>query len=344
MFSLSKKLLFSILLCLSGSLLANGLPLPNAIYSIDDLIREFRSPLKTKVEELKKNYRFRSSNNFVEYTSNEKVNCLFQNWDAESVLTKIEYFFRKEGKEALDVLRYSGCGDQLSLVERFVRVGENQSALSFQDFSNGNLSFELKKEWERYYYQLQNNLGENLFTLNARWVTPAKNHALYVLNIRDQEFLLINIQYLPEETRATYTFRGFNVAYQYLPYFNMNVNQNHSGFSFKVIVKKEAPNNPFFLSSQDILLSQNSFVSYFNYWAVTNGLENVKKFVDFHLYWFPPTEFVSSGGQSQRLINELRLNLNRILNNNNLNLVEVYLRNLIQSVETGLIIDRRPAE
>lgn len=323
---------------------SNGIALPQALYSINDLVSEFRSPLKTKVEDLKKNYRFRSSNNFVEYTSHEPVNCLFQNWDPDSTLTKIEYFFRKQGKEAIDVLRYNGCGEQLSLIERFVRVGDNQTALSFSEFSTGSLNFELKKDWERYFYQIQNNLGENLFSLNARWVTAAKNHALYVFSIRDQEFLLINYQYLPEETRVTYTFRGYNVAYQYLPWFNLNLTQNHNGFSFKVVVKKDAPQNPFFLSSQDLLLSQNSFLSYFSFYAIKNGLENVKRFVDFHLYWFPPTEFLNTGGQSQRFINELRLNLNRILNNNNLNLVEVYLRNLIQSVEQGQVIDRRPIE
>ena len=91
-------------------------------------------------------------------------------------------------------------------------------------------------------------------------------------------------------------------------------------------------------------MSQNTFLQFFSFWAVRNGLANVKSFVDFHMYWFPPTELVSTGGQSQRLINELRLNLNRILNNTNINLVEVYLRKLIEAVETGLIQDRRPPE
>lgn len=346
MFSLSKILsIFLLLIFFQGAIQAsNGIPIPSALYSIDDLVGQFRNPLKTKIEDLKKNYRYRSTSNVILYSSHEQVNCLFQNWDADSTLTKLEYFFRNQGREALDVLRYNGCGDQLSLVERFIRVGDDQQALSFNEFSNANLSFTLRKEWDRFYYQLQNNLGENLISLAARWVNEAKNHAYYSFSIRDQEFLIVNYQYLPNETRVTYTFRGFHINYQYLPWFNMNLSQNHNGFSFKVIVKSEAPETPFFLSSQDTQLSQNTFLQYFSYWANTNGFDNVKKFVDFHLYWFPPTEFLNTGGQSQRLINELRLNLNRILNNNNLNLVEVYLRNLIQSVEQGLILDRRPLE
>jgi len=347
MFSSIKKLLFSLYWLMSWTIYAQTpkyVPLPSSLYSINDLVSEFRSPLKTKIEDLKKNYRFRSSNNFVEYSSNEDINCLFRVWEKNSILTKIEYFHRREGNEAIDVLRYSGCGDQLSLIERVVRVGKNQKPLTFQEFSNANLDFELNKSLDRYYYQLQNNFGQTLFSLNGRWLNEEKTHSLFVFKIREQEFLVINYHFLPEQSRVTYTFKGYSVSYQNLPYFNLNVTQNHDGFSFKVIVKKSQPNTPFYLSSRDTLLGQNPFLNYFSIWAIKNGLENVKKFVDFHLFWFPPTDLLSAGGQSRRLINELRLNLNRVLNNNNINLVELYLRNLIQSVEKGLIIDRRPRE
>lgn len=343
MYSLNKFLFLSIsFLSLSAS--GTDLALPQALYSIDDLVSEFRSPLKTKVEDLKKNYRARTSNNLVEYTSHEKVNCLFVEWEPDSILTRIEYYFRVNGNEGLDVLRYSGCGDNLNLVEKFLRIGVNHQPLSFDEFSRGQLSFELKKEWERYFYQIQNSKGENLFTLSGRWLNANKNSSLYTFSVRDQEFLNVRYLYLPEETRVTYTFIGFDIVYHYAPYFKKAEKNDHNTFSFNVLVKKSEPMNPLFLSSQDTLLSQNTFLQYFSYWAINNGLGIVKSFVDFHLYWFPPTEFVNTGGQSQRFINELRLNLNRILNNTNVNLVEVYLRKLIEAVENGLISDRRPPE
>ncbi len=343
MYSLNRLLLIIVIFA-NVSSFANGLPLPAALYTIDDLVSEFRSPLKTKIEDLKKNYRARTSNNLVEYSSHEKVNCLFRDWEADSVLTRIEYFFRAKGKEGLDVFRYHGCGETLNLVERFLRVGPNQTALSFNEFSRAKLSFKLKKEWERYFYQLQNDKGENLFTLSGRWLNEAKNSALYSFSIRDQEFLSVHYQFLPEETRVTYTFKGYDYKYNYAPYFNSAETINHNTFSFKVLIKKSAPNNPMYLSSRETLLSQNTFVQYFSFWAITRGLGFVKTFVNFHLYWFPPTEFVNTGGQTQRFINELRLNLNRILNSTNINLVEVYFRKLIEAVENGLITDRRPIE
>lgn len=323
---------------------ANTLPVPSALYTIDDLVGEFRRPLQTKVEDLRKNYRSQTTNNLVEYTSNKTVNCLFREWEPGAVLTRLEYIFRKEGEQALDVIRYKGCGADLTLVEKFLRVDPNATRLGFGQFSRGQLSFELKKEWSRYNYTLENQKGEVLFSLAGRWLDQAKTSSLYSFSIRNQEFLIVRYTKTSEETRVTYTFKGFDISYSYPPFYKNSVSQEHNQFTFKVLVKKSRPEAPIFLSSFDNQLSQNTFLSYFFYWAIRNGLNHVKGFVDFHLYWFPPTEVVSSGGLSQRLINELRLALNRILNNTNLNLVEVYVRNLIKSVEDGLIIDRRPQE
>lgn len=327
-----------------GTLQASDLVVPDALYTIDDLVGEFRRPLQTKVEDLKKNYRSQTTNNLVEYSSNTNVNCLFREWEPGAVLTRLEYVFRKEGDQALDVIRYKGCGEDTALVEKFLRFDPNALPLTFGQFSRAHLKFELQKEWSRYNYILENKKGEELFSLSGRWLDASKTSSLYSFNMRGQEFLIVRYTKTSEETRITYTFKGFDISYSYPPYFKQTASQEHNQFTFKVLVKKERPDSPIYLSSFDSQLSQNSFLSYFSYWAIKNGLSNVKKFVDFHLYWFPPTEVVSSGGLSQRLINELRLALNRILNNTNLNLVEVYLRNLIKSVEDGLIVDRRPQE
>lgn|GEM_PF-687927 len=347
---MNKSLLPSLIFLIIGMSLSQAsaygatLQLPQALYSIDDLVAEFRNPLRLKAEDLKKNYRAKSSNNVIVYDSHEPVTCSFQTIPANTILAKVEYFYREVEKEGLSVLRYFGCNEELSLVERFLRVGGEGGPLNFREFTEGKLSFELKKSEERYHYELQNKLGENLFSLSARWLTPSRDSSLYSFSMRGQEFLRVRTSKTASELRVYYTFESFNVAYQYLPYFKSNVSQNHDGFTFKVLVKEESPNIPLYLSSMDTLLSQNTFIQFFSYWAIKNGLAYVKQFVDFHLYWFPPTEFVNSGGQSQRLVNELRLNLNRILNNTNLNLVEVYLRNLIQSVEAGQVTDRRPVE
>lgn len=345
MFSLNRKtliLLGAVLFLVRAK--ASAFDLPQALYSINDLVREFRAPLQTKVEDLRKNYRAQTTNNLVEYTSHEQVNCLFREWGPGAILTRLEYFFRKNGDEALDLIRYSGCGDDITLVEKFLRFDKNAGPLSFEQFSKGQLDFELKEEWERYNYQLENKKGDLLFSLSARWLDANKKNALYSFSIRGQEFLVVRYNYTDAEIRVTYTFKGFDVKYQYPPFYKEAVTQEHNQFTFKVLVKKERPHSPIFLSSFDNELSQNTFISYFSFWAITKGLSYVKKFVDFHLYWFPPTEFVNTGGQSQRLINELRLALNRILNNTNINLVEVYLRKLIEAVENGLITDRRPRE
>lgn len=327
-----------------SSVSVNALNAPNALYTINDLVGEFRRPLETKVVDLKKNYRAQTTNNLVGYTSNKEVSCLFRQWEPNAILTRLEYVFRKEGDQGLDVIRYKGCGNQLTLVEKFLRIDPNGQPLSFQQFSSARLDFELKKEWSRYNYTLENNKGETLFSLAGRWLDPAKTLSLYSFSIRGQEFLIVRYNKTSEEFRVTYTFKGFDIVYNYPPFYKQAVKQEHNQFTFKVLVKKSLPNSPIFLSSFDTQLAQNTFLSYFTFWAIKNGLSNVKSFVNFHLYWFPPTEVVNTGSLSQRLINELRLALNRILNNTNLNLVEVYLRNLIKSVEDGLITDRRPQE
>mgnify|MGYP001501345402 FL=1 len=66
--------------------------------------------------------------------------------------------------------------------------------------------------------------------------------------------------------------------------------------------------------------------------------------VSYHLYAFPKTSFTSSITQSERLLSELRLNNIRLIQGAELNLVQNYLQELIESIEKGQLIidDRRP--
>ena len=50
---------------------------------------------------------------------------------------------------------------------------------------------------------------------------------------------------------------------------------------------------------------------------------------------------IVSSGTNSALLEDLRVNLNRLINGINLNLLELFIRDLIRFVEEGLLIDRR---
>ncbi len=324
---------------------AASLSLPRALYTINDFVEEFRGPFRVKIEELSKNYIVRRAGNSLTFTSHEVVHCLWRKWEAGAILSRFEYFYRKEGHELTETLRYSGCGDQLSLVEKVYSFGEKVKPLNFDDFSQGKRNFELEEGVQRKVYRLENERGEELFSLYVRKIEDGyRNGTLASFHIRGQEFIRYRKVLGLKESRVIYHYEPYEVSYKRFPWYEMNIAQNFTPLSLKVIARSEGPDPIVYLSSQGERLSSNSFLNYINWLSIERGLSHVKNMTNFHLHWFPTTEFQSAVGQSQRLMSELKLMLTRLLNNTELNLVRNYVRELITAVESNFIIDKRPRE
>jgi hypothetical protein len=89
-------------------------------------------------------------------------------------------------------------------------------------------------------------------------------------------------------------------------------------------------------------MSLSNFINTFSKTVTERSLKTLSSIFKYHNYYFPPTEATKSGSQNQRLIDELRLNQNRLLANTDINLIKVFLLDLINAAELGQIIDNRP--
>jgi hypothetical protein len=69
-----------------------------------------------------------------------------------------------------------------------------------------------------------------------------------------------------------------------------------------------------------------------------------RQMIEYHISFFPKTDFIGTVGQNQRILNELRLANIRLLSNIEINLVQQLIQSLILALEKGLlsIEDRRP--
>ncbi len=340
MYSLNKTLallIFYFTFLLGGDCFADS-KLPSLLYDINELVREFKSPYSLKLSDLKKNYRSVTRGNVVEFSSHEDVLCAFNNRPTDTVLSRLEYFHRPSGNDSVDVLRLYDCGGELRLQEELFIKGQARGPLSYDQWSEALLNPQLKEGEEHVHYKLSDGQGVILFELIGRRANASQ--VVYDLKINSQTFMLIRYDESPQESRVTYSFQGFEANYSFKNFYRKSQSFRHGRFSFQVIANQSTT----FLSSRNIPLARNTFIRYFSSWALERGVRLVKNYVDFHLYFLPPTEVVSTGSGNSRFLEEIRLNINRLLNNLNLNLLELFLRNLLQAVEDGLIIDRRPSE
>lgn len=338
MFSLSKIALFIVASLLMVEVRSRP-RLPSVLYDVDELVSEFKNAYTLKLSDLKKNYRNKSRANVVEFSSHEDVLCAYQNREAEAPLSRLEYFYRKlSGSNSFDNLSLYDCNGDLRLKEELFVQESEREALTYDEWSESGLSVKLKAKESLINYKLSDGLGQTLFELTGRRVNSQQ--VVYEFKINSQVFMLVRYDEKPNESRVTYTFQGFEANYGYKNFYRSQQSFGHSRFSFQVIAKDN--DEVTYLSSRNIPLARNTFVRYFTAWALDQGFRLVKKYIDFHLYFLPPTEVVSTGGGNSRLLEEIRLNLNRLLNNLNLNLLELFLRGLLKSVDEGMIIDRRP--
>ena len=336
-------ILFFFLIGLGGPRANGFVNFPSGLYSIDDLVEEFRGPLTTKVDELKSTFISKQSANMAEYTSHEVVNCLWQDFEAGASLSRLEYFQNLEVNQLREKVSYFGCGESLSLVETVITEGTDLKKGSFDNILKGIRKFDLNKNETRKVYILKNDKDEELFKLAVRRLPNQGKIAKFF--ITGSEFLSIRYFQSLNDSRVVFNFSPYRINYKRPPWFGLNASHNFTPFalsSFRKLING-APQD-IYLSSRSTILSKRTFQTYVSYRAIQNGIKYVGSMMKFHLYWFPSTEVISTGGQSQRLLDELRLMLTRLLNNTETNLVKNYVRELINAAENNLLIDKRPNE
>lgn len=315
---------------------ADVIPLPASVPGPDDIISEFRTQIVTKIVDLGKNYISTISKNALVFTNTEAMKCNEVNHEAGEKLAGIQYNYSLKGNQLIEQVTYSGCNNQISLVEDVITEGQNLSPLNFKEIIKGNRTVELQDNETKRIYRLSNGEGDEIFSVIAEKGNSTQS---MIFNILQQKFLTINFRYTADSTRAVLTYFGYEASYT-RKHGRWGMRQRMDPFNATVLAKKDGGVNYF--NNEGNLVSLSSFMGTFNKTVMDTTLSSLEEILQYHTFYFPKTESTKTGNQAQRLIDELRLAQNRLLANTDISLVKKLVQDLINAAELGQIIDNRP--
>jgi len=330
-------ILFSIL---SFNTSAQSLPLPPAIPSVDDLIGEFRDSLSSKMNDLGKNFITAISNQTLLYSSSSSIKCRHRMTQTGQPVANMTISFKKSEGELIEKVIYTGCHNQITLVEDVVTKGENLSPISFEDFLSSKRSFELNKNEKSRFYRLSNSDNEEIFKMLLEKTSNGKRLEFYFLS---QKILQMNYEFEADFTRLTLTYSGYKAKYV-RPFSSFEFNSDFDPFSNVVLVKKGRVVESSFFSTRGELLSQSDFLKRLNGYLINGPLSQLRNLIEYHIRFFPETNVVQRGNMNEKLKEELRIAFNRLQNNTELNLVKKQIQDYMEAAEQGQLIDNRPKE
>ena len=329
------KWLFLIII-FSVKLHAENVPLPASVSGVDEIVSEFRDQLATKITDLGKNYISTITNESLIFTSSEALRCNGINNIVGERLSSIQYAYKKQNSSLCEKVTYTGCNSETSLIEQVTTTGSSLEPLKFSDIIKGKRSFDLKDNELSRYYKISNGDGDEIFSV----IIEKKDNSKFLnFSILGQKFLTMNFEYKNDATRVVFTYFGYSASYS-RRYSNWSMKNNFTEFSNTVVAKKAEFVT--YLDKDGNRISLSNFITAFNQTVMDSAVKTIGSIIEYHTYYFPPTEATKTGSQSQRFIDEIRIAQNRITANTEINLVKKLLQDFINAAELGQIVDNRP--
>lgn len=317
MHSLKNKILFILWLLAANSLAAER---PSFLIDERAILDEFRGQLRSKLDDLSRNYIIQRSSESIYWTSTSVVDCAGVNRSPRAPLTSLRVL------RADNIISFElrGCSGQMVLRETFESSGAQLFSLS--EYLSGKIpSGDLTR------YVLQDSLGANIL----EWRVKEGISVFTFLNARFLDIYKI-------DTRWQYKAFGYSVRYK---------NEGHSfdvdmHFDPQQLTVDWAKAEVRIYDTEFRRISVNTFLVGYAHTVQNVTLSIISGVVKSALTQLPSTEFVASGGQNSRLLDEMRLTYTRLLNNLELNLVRQFIQDIIKAIESGLlkITDNRPEQ
>lgn len=334
------KKIICLLILISFTAGAENVPLPPSIPSVDEMVGEFRNLLTTKIGEMGKNFIPRLSDKTIVFTNNAPMRCN-GGWIAQGEpVSSLQYNFKITNQEMVEKSIYTGCLNQVSLVEDVITRGTKLAPLKYGDFIKGKRTFDLTDEEIYKLYRLSNSDNEEIFKLLIEKKGKSKFVELYILG---QPFLRLNYEFKETSTRLTLSYIGYKGRYE-RRFSTWEFNNSFDTFTNTALVTQSAFSVVNFLNTVGQPLSQNEFLSRFEHYATSGPLSRIRRIIEYHNHYFPTTKIVQTGSGNDRLKEELRIAFNRLQNNTELNLVKKQIQEYIEAVENGLLSDSRPKQ
>jgi hypothetical protein len=311
--------------------------LPNHMIGLRRLAEDYRQPIKTKLLQLRQNFIERQFESGTRFFSDTLITCpLGVQVFEKQPLVRYEFqkkAFQENGKIISQEFRnLKGCSGEDSLVERFKTIAKKEYLSSDQTIMKGEFDFTLSSDKESIDYTLFDSKGEAVVRLYTRQEGSERFTHYY---LGGQELMRISYKKMASRLEVAYRF------------FSINFTMNRNGYRFTSAIPAR------FIGAYRALISNDGAIEYFDdlYNPISLAtfqkkfsLNGVNFILDSLLIELPKTDFVNSGNQSTRLIEELRNAQIWLINGNpaQLNLVRNLVEEYLQAAEKGLLIDQRP--
>ncbi|GAB4421059.1 MAG: hypothetical protein OHK0056_31790 [Bacteriovoracaceae bacterium] len=313
-------------------------PFPETVLTPNQMIEEFRGSLRIKILDLEKNYYALYSDNTIVYRSHQNVLCNGKNAPAQSNLASLQLLTKKSEGVVDQIMKYKGCDDRVVITEIHHAEGLAPEEISFSQVREGLTQIDLKKSENKRIYRLVYNDQVELFQYVQERTADGEFHEA---RIAGQLAFQITYVYGQDSSRLTYKYFPYNLKVQ-IGGSEWTSNMEFTPYTNVVNAFKTPKDYVTYFDSTNSQVSKGTFITNFGYNIRERTLQRVLSFIQASLNEFPPTTVVNTGVQNQRLLEELRLNYTRLLNNSEMNLVRQYITDLIQAAEKGQLQDNRP--
>ena len=313
--------------------------LPSSILTANEMVEEFRASFRVKLLELEKNYYALYGDRSLSYRSHEVITCQNRPFAPGSNLARLELTSKINGEERFQSMRYFGCGEKLVLQEHLQVVGGDEKPLTFNQMRKGEIALNLKAGEKKRFYRMIYGDQTELFSLSQERTPSGEFHEY---RIGGQLAYQVTYTYSDEVSRVTYKYFPYSLKIQ-IGQSEWTTTMGFTPYTNIANAFAKPQNYVTYFDSSNTQVSEGTFLTNFGYNVRERTLSRVGSFVRVLINEFPPTAVVNTGTQNQRLLEELRLNYTRLLNNTEPNLVRNYIQELILAAEKGQLQDNRPA-
>ncbi len=335
------RILFLFLLSLNATA---DIRLPSKYFDLSQIVAPYKELIKDKIEQLEQNFIQREKGTLRSFLSVGSTNC--QNGitlTRNELIGSIQYLHSssvRNKKETLkEIVEYRGCRNKINFIEEIYTEGIKLEKMKWPEVRLSKTRIKIQKNEDARVYRLMTSTREEVLKISQEKIGLNKYKTIFY-NLRQPVVVMIDDftdGHSKEIVELEYQLNNVNVSFEGS---NFSFNGgNSSNTRVRARVDKESAIT--FLDNNGQQLSFNSFVEFVS--KIKDTIS--EKMTSFYRFgWsqsYPQTKFAGGGDLNARLLEELRLNQTRLLTNTQLNLVTLYIQELIQAVTNSEIQDKR---
>jgi hypothetical protein len=320
------KSLITFIIFISFALPSFALELGNEFLTAKSYTDQFRQLLLNKIKQMDQNFIRNIEDGSITYISRSDELCLDNTLVTKNIpLMRIILTQSLEDGVYQETRSYTGCNGKVVFQENIVAKGLSAPMHTMDDFHKNNMDFSKVREYSAFEYSFLDEDGGRTYAVVSRTDN----------DIQEMNFILNNQVFMQRVIQDTNW-----ISYTSFP---LDFEMSRNGYRFRTSSTKRFDNqlrakinknNVEYYNSKGERIALATFQKNFT----VNGADLI---MDSFFAYYPKTSFVTSNLQSSKMLTELRDAETFLINGVNLELVRILVRDYIEAIERGEIVDNR---